>query len=226
MRRKQQLSSTKFLPHKLSVIVTVGGPVALQSLNGANLISAALTAAHQFCRETSLSNRLFVAAKDIEALRDATKDLSIDFLELKCDPTKPRDLAKAIEPLEFEMVAIHDAQRPLTRSAQFHRTLEGLFGCDAVRPTMAFTETLKVVNELSELTHTIDRTKVRRISSPEIIRRTVIDFGGVESTWSLPLTKEVRISEVEADPESVRINSADEVTLMEAFLHWQQKIAK
>ena len=226
MRRKQQLSSTKFLPHKLSVIVTVGGPVALQSLNGANLISAALTAAHQFCRETSLSNRLFVATKDIEALRDATKDLSIDFLELKCDPTKPRDLAKAIEPLEFEMVAIHDAQRPLTRSAQFHRTLEGLFGCDAVRPTMAFTETLKVVNELSELTHTIDRTKVRRISSPEIIRRTVIDFGGVESTWSLPLTKEVRISEVEADPESVRINSADEVTLMEAFLHWQQKIAK
>jgi len=226
MRRRQQLSSTKFLPHKLSVIVTVGGPVALQSLNGANLISAALTAAHQFCRETSLSNRLFVATKDIEALRDATKDLSIDFLELKCDPTKPRDLAKAIEPLEFEMVAIHDAQRPLTRSAQFHRTLEGLFGCDAVRPTMAFTETLKVVNELSELTHTIDRTKVRRISSPEIIRRTVIDFGGVESTWSLPLTKEVRISEVEADPESVRINSADEVTLMEAFLHWQQKIAK
>ena len=88
------------------------------------------------------------------------------------------------------------------------------------------TPTVVKEDELSELTHTIDRTKVRRISSPEIIRRTVIDFGGVESTWSLPLTKEVRISEVEADPESVRINSADEVTLMEAFLHWQQKIAK
>lgn len=226
MRKRQQLSSTKYLPHKLSVIVTVGGEVALQSLNGANLITAALTAAYQFSRETSLSNRLYVATNDVEALRDATRDLSIDFLELQCDPTKPGDLAKAIEPLEFEMVAIHDAQRPLTRSAQFHRTLEGLFGCDAVRPTMAFTETLKAVNDASELTHTIDRTKVRRISSPEIIRRTVIDFGGGESTWSLPLAKEARLSEVEADPESVRINSADEVTLMEAFLHWQQKIAK
>ena len=214
------------MPHKLSVIVTVGGPVALQSLNGANLITAALTSAYQFSRETSLSNRLYVATKDIDALRNATRDLSIDFLELQCDPTKPGDLARALEPLEFEMVAIHDAQRPLTRSAQFHRTLEGLFGCDAVRPTMAFTETLKAVNESSELTHTIDRTKVRRISSPEIIRRTVIDFGGSESTWTLPLTKEARLSEVEADPESVRINSADEVTLMEAFLHWQQKIAK
>ncbi|MGI9226922.1 MAG: 2-C-methyl-D-erythritol 4-phosphate cytidylyltransferase [Candidatus Nanopelagicaceae bacterium] len=214
------------MPHKLSVIVTVGGPVALQSLNGANLIAAALTSAYQFSRETSLSNRLYVATKDIDALRNATRDLSIDFLELQCDPTKPGDLARALEPLEFEMVAIHDAQRPLTRSAQFHRTLEGLFGCDAVRPTMAFTETLKAVNESSELTHTIDRTKVRRISSPEIIRRTVIDFGGNENTWTLPLTKEARLSEVEADPESVRINSADEVTLMEAFLHWQQKIAK
>ena len=214
------------MPHKLSVIVTVGGPVALQSLNGANLITAALTSAYQFSRETSLSNRLYVATKDIDALRNATRDLSIDFLELQCDPTKPGDLARALEPLEFEMVAIHDAQRPLTRSAQFHRTLEGLFGCDAVRPTMAFTETLKAVNDSSELTHTIDRTKVRRISSPEIIRRTVIDFGGNESTWTLPLTKEARLSEVEADPESVRINSADEVTLMEAFLHWQQKIAK
>ena len=214
------------MPHKLSVIVTVGGPVALQSLNGANLITAALTSAYQFSRETSLSNRLYVATKDIDALRNATRDLSIDFLELQCDPTKPGELARALEPLEFEMVAIHDAQRPLTRSAQFHRTLEGLFGCDAVRPTMAFTETLKAVNESSELTHTIDRTKVRRISSPEIIRRTVIDFGGSESTWSLPLTKEARLSEVESDPESVRINSADEVTLMEAFLHWQQKIAK
>jgi hypothetical protein len=214
------------LPHKLSVIVTVGGPVALQSLNGANLITAALTSAYQFSRETSLSNRLYVATKDIDALRNATRDLSIDFLELQCDPTKPGELARALEPLEFEMAAIHDAQRPLTRSAQFHRTLEGLFGCDAVRPTMAFTETLKAVNESSELTHTIDRTKVRRISSPEIIRRTVIDFGGNESTWTLPLTKVARLSEVEADPESVRINSADEVTLMEAFLHWQQKIAK
>lgn len=226
MRKRQRPSSTKFLPHKLFVIVTVGDPVALQSLNGANLITVALKAAYQFCTETSLSNRLYVATKDIEALRNATKDLSIDFLELECDPTKPEELAKAIEPLQFEMIAIHDVQRPLTRSAQFHRTLEGLFGCDAVRPTMAFTETLKAVNSNSELTHTIDRTKVRRISSPEIIRRSVIDFSGTESTWTLPLIEGARLSTVEADPESVRINSADEITLMEAFLYWQQKIAK
>jgi 2-C-methyl-D-erythritol 4-phosphate cytidylyltransferase len=208
---------------KLSVIVTVGSPVVYQSLDGENLLTAALSAAYAFCKETSLPNKLYVAASDIDAVREATKDLTFEFSEIKAEPNQ---LASAIKDLDFEMVAIHDAQRPLTRSAQFHRTLEGLFGCDAVRPTMAFTETLKAINGQSHLTHTIDRTKVRRVSSPEIIRRTVIDFDGQADSWALPLLPEARLSEVEADPESLRINSADEVTLMEAFLHWQQRIAK
>ena len=194
-----------------------------QSLDGENLLTAALSAAYAFCKETSLPNKLYVAASDIDVVREATKDLTFEFSEIKAEPNQ---LASAIKDLDFEMVAIHDAQRPLTRSAQFHRTLEGLFGCDAVRPTMAFTETLKAINGQSHLTHTIDRTKVRRVSSPEIIRRTVIDFDGQADSWALPLLPEARLSEVEADPESLRINSADEVTLMEAFLHWQQRIAK
>ena len=208
---------------KLSVIVTVGSPVVYQSLDGENLLTAALSAAYAFCKETSLPNKLYVAASDIDAVREATNDLTFEFSEIKAELNQ---LALAIKNLDFEIVAIHDAQRPLTRSTQFHRTLEGLFGCDAVRPTMAFTETLKAVNGQSHLTHTIDRTKVRRVSSPEIIRRTVIDFDGQADSWALPLLPEARLSEVEADPESLRINSADEVTLMEAFLHWQQRIAK
>lgn len=209
---------------KLSVVVTVDSDIAYQSLNGQNLISAALIAANEFCLETSLPNKLYVAAFDIEKVRKATENLSFDLAEIKCNPNNPVELAMAVRDLDFEIIAIHDAQRPLTRSQQFHRTLEGLFGCDAVRPTMAFTETLKAVNEASELTHTIDRNSMRRISSPEIIRRSVIDFDGVTSTWSLPLLPETRYSEVEADPEALRINSADEGTLMEALLHWQHKI--
>ena len=219
------------MPLKLSVVVTVGSPLALQPLDGSNLISVALTAAHQFCVETSLSNKLYVATDDVAALREATNDLSFDFAEINCNPRDPIALAKAVEPLDFEIIAVHDAQRPLTRSAQFHRTLEGLFGCDAVRPTMAFTETLKAVDDDSRLTHTIDRSKVRRVSSPEVIRRTHIDFAGNSvgsaiSNWSLPLTSDARLSEVEADPESLRINRPEEITLMEAFMHWQQKVVK
>lgn len=209
---------------KLSVVVTVDSEIAYQSLNGQNLITAALIAANEFCLQTSLPNKLYVATEKRESLRKATENLSFEFGEILCNPSNPPALAAAIKTLDFDIVAIHDAQRPLTRSQQFHRALEGLFGCDAVRPTMAFTETLKAVDKDSRLTYTIDRNSMRRISSPEFIRRSVIDFDGNKSTWSLPLLPETRYSEVEADPESLRINSTDEGTLMEALLHWQQKI--
>ena len=217
------------MPHKLSVVVTVGSPLAFQSLNGTNLLSAALKTAHQFCAETGMSNQLFVAATNFGQIHEATSGVAFEFNEINCDPNDPIQFAAALKELDFEMVAIHDAQRPLTRAKQFHRTLEGLFGCDAVRPAMAFTETLKAVNSANQLTHTIDRTKVRRVSSPEIIRRCVIDFASpatenTSSNWSLPLLPEARISEVEADPESLRINNPDEITLMEAFSYWQEKI--
>jgi len=211
---------------KLSVVVTASAPIAFDSLDGENLLSTALRTARSFSIETSLPNQLYVAAKDITLVTKATQNLDFEFGVIDCDPSKPSELVKAVEPLDFEIIALHDAQRPLTRSAQFHRTLEGLFGCDAVRPSMAFTETLKEINNQSILTQTIDRTKVRRISTPEIIRRSVIDFAGAHSFWMLPLITEARLSQVEADPESLRINSAEEITLMEAFLHWQQKIAK
>jgi hypothetical protein len=213
------------LPHKLIIVVTVGSPLALQSLNGTNLISKALSTAHQFSIETSLSNRIFVAGEDISEIKEATKELSFDFATLEVDPKNSGALAKAISDLDFEMVAIHDSQRPLTRSTQFHRALEGLFGCDAVRPTSAFTETLKTVGITAQLEHTLDRTKFRRVSSPEVIRRSVIDFAGNSSDWALPLLPGARLSTVEADPDSLRINSAEEVSLLEAFLHWQQKIS-
>ena len=117
---------------KLSVIVTVGSPVVYQSLDGENLLTAALSAAYAFCKETSLPNMLYVAASDIDAVREATKDLTFEFSEIKAEPNQ---LASAIKNLDFEMVAIHDAQRPLTRSAQFHRapTITGVIAAGRVR---------------------------------------------------------------------------------------------
>ena len=211
---------------KLSVVVAVNSEVAFEELDGESLLSSALNTAHNFAIETSLPNKLYVAAQNISEVRKATQDLNFEFQELRCNPSDPLELAAAVKDLDFEIIAIHDSQRPLTRCAQFHRTLEGLFGCDAVRPSMAFTETLKEITTDQVLTHTIDRTKVRRISSPEFIRRSVIDFEGTESAWALPLISSARLSQVEADPESLRINSAEEITLMEAFLNWQQQIAK
>ena len=147
---------------------------------------------------------------------------------IECDPVNPNEFAAALlGSTDFDLVAIHDAQRPLTNVAQFQRVISALAGnYDAARPATTFTETLKVVNTSSELTQTIDRTKVRRISTPETIRKSAIDSTGTHSNWFLPLKNYENTIEVEADPESLRINSSDEIALAESFLVWQQRISR
>jgi 2-C-methyl-D-erythritol 4-phosphate cytidylyltransferase len=215
----------RFLLPNLKVVVAVASPIAFEPLNGTDLLTTSIQTAKQFATQSGLQTTVAVAAKP-----ELTNQIRPSFAGevIECDPTNPASFAKALEnSTEFEIVAVHDAQRPLTNVAQFQRVVNALAGnCDAARPATAFTETLKVVNAASELTKTIDRTKVRRISTPEVIRKSAIDFAGTESTWFLPLKVGAKTIEVEADPESLRINSSDEIAMAESFLVWQQRISR
>ena len=215
----------RFLLPKLKVVVAVASPIAFEALNGADLLTTSLHTATQFATQSGLQATVSVAAKR-EYLNQIHSQFSGEIIE--CDPTKPADFAQAIaRATDFDLIAIHDAQRPLTDISQYNRVITALAGDnDAARPATAFTETLKVINESAELTKTIDRTKLRRISTPEIIRKSAIDFAGSDSTWFLPLKKDIKTIEVDADPESVRINAVDEIEMAESFLVWQQRISR
>jgi hypothetical protein len=180
--------------------------------------------ARAFTIETSINSHLAVAVSEGDAHRAADFGCEI----LVCDPNSPASLAAALEKSKpFDLVSIHDSQRPLTRTTQFHRTVEGLIGdVDAVRPAAAFTETLKAVTPDEMIEKTIDRTSMLRISTPEMIRYSAIDFAGTTSTWFVPLKSAAKTATVDADPESLRVNSAAEIALMESFVHWQQTIAQ
>ena len=86
------------------------------------------------------------------------------------------------------------------------------------RATMVFTETLKSVGADGRLEATIDRDSVRRISSPEVIRKSAINFGGKSTTWSVPLKNGYQSCEVESDPQGIRINNSEELKVLEALL--------
>ena len=132
-----------------------------------------------------------------------------------CDPDKPGDLAGALRGAEVDLVMIHDSQRPLTNQAQFERVYAALVnGIDAVRPVSPFTETLKSIDSSNFIDETIDRNSMMRISTPELIRFSAIDFAATESTWFVALTKIAKTAVVEADPDSARINSGKEIELM------------
>jgi hypothetical protein len=205
----------------LKVIVAVTSPIAFENLNNKTILHTSFNIARAFSVETGIKTQLAIAT-DKQSHIDG-----IDCEVLICDPNNPASLAAAIKAsIPTDLVAIHDSQRPLTRTTQFHRSIEALIGdVDAVRPVSEFTETLKAVNADATIERTIDRTSMQRVSTPEVIRFSAIDFDAKESTWFVPLKADAKISTVDADPESLRVNSLAEITLMESFVHWQQTVA-
>ena len=219
----------------LKVILAVTSATALAKLGESSVLVCAANVAREFARATGDKSSVSVAMPGelSDAVVTQLVGAQIDFIPLICDPNNPIELAAALAPERslFELVAVHDSNRPLTRLAQFHRTLEALLTeVDAVRASSAFTETLKSVSKAELIEYTIDRTSIRRISTPEIYRMSAIDFklqDPKKSTgWFLPLTKSARIGYVDSDPESIRVNSEDELSLLESFLHWQQTVAR
>jgi 2-C-methyl-D-erythritol 4-phosphate cytidylyltransferase len=149
----------------------------------------------------------------------------IQYEVMQCDTNNPKALASAIATTMkgYGALLVHDASRPLTSPDQFARILTAFDkGADAVRPSVAFTETLKLVDSNFVICETLDRTKVRRISTPELIRASAIDRRGKDLGWFVPLKKNALIEHVEGDHESLRINSTAERDLLESFLHWKQ----
>jgi hypothetical protein len=205
----------------LKVIVAVTSPIAFENLGNKTILHTSFNIARAFSVETGIKTQLAIATSNQSQID------GLDCEVLICDPNNPASLASAIKAsTPTDLVAIHDCQRPLTRTTQFHRTIEALIGdVDAVRPVSEFTETLKAVNADATIERTIDRTSMQRVSTPEVIRFSAIDFDAKESTWFVPLKVDAKISTVDADPESLRVNSLAEITLMESFVHWQQTVA-
>jgi hypothetical protein len=205
----------------LKVIVAVTSPIAFENLGNKTILHTSFNIARAFSVETGIKTQLAIATSNQSGID------GLDCEVLICDPNNPASLAAAIKSsTPTDLVAIHDCQRPLTRTTQFHRAIEALIGdVDAVRPVSEFTETLKAVNADATIERTIDRTSMQRVSTPEVIRFSAIDFEAKESTWFVPLKADVKISTVDADPESLRVNSLAEITQMESFVHWQQTVA-
>lgn len=149
----------------------------------------------------------------------AMLDTGADNYELAiCQPSEPISLARALEPFvtESESILIHDACRPLVSNEQFEQVFAAFDAdADAVRPSVPFTETLKILGPNSVIMETLDRSSVLRISTPELIRVAAINKDASDCGWFLPLKKGARILNIEGSPEGWRINTPADRDLME-----------
>lgn len=194
MRSRQQQSLMKYSHHNLLdkklFCLIVGSDLASQLLNGFSLHQLALGEAFSFC-----------------------KTIGAELVEVKRE-----DLLSTLQSKEFDLVIIHDELLPLVSASQMQRTLDELGQAGAIRPTMAFTETIKSLDAEHRLNQTIDREKVRRISSPEVITSAAIDFAGEISTWSLPLKANTQTLQIESEAQGIRVNNVEEIKILEALL--------
>ena len=204
----------------LKVLVAITSPIAFHQLKNQSIVSACIKSAQKFVASLAGSAHLAIAG----TAADLAKVADIDCEKLECDPNKPGDFASAIKnAAAVDLVMIHDSQRPLTGLAQFDRVYAALTKeTDAVRPVSPFTETLKSIDADNFIDETIDRNSMMRVSTPELIRYSAIDFDSSTSTWFVPLTKSAQTAVVDADPESARINSAKEIELMSFLLDWNK----
>ena len=203
----------------LKVVVAITSPIAFHQLKNQTILSTCIKSAQLFVASIPGAHLAIAGTAD-----DLAKAADIDCEKLVCSPNKPGELATAIKNgSTADLVMIHDSQRPLTQQAQFERVYAALTSdIDAVRPVSPFTETLKSIDAEGFVDETIDRTSMMRISTPELIRYSAIDFHGVASTWFVPLNNAAKTAVVDADADSARINSEKEIELMGYLLDWNK----
>ena len=192
--------------------MAITSPIAFQELKNQSILQTCLETSRTFVTKYRSNAHLAIAGTK-ESLAQVA---DLDCEKIQCDPNRPEEFGQSLSnALPAELVMIHDSQRALTKVIQFDRVLQAMSSnIDAVRPASAFTETLKSITQDQYIDGTIDRNSMKRISTPELIRYSAIDFDGVSSTWFVLLKVDVRITTVDADPESARINSEKEIVLM------------
>jgi 2-C-methyl-D-erythritol 4-phosphate cytidylyltransferase len=203
----------------LKVVVAITSPIAFHQLKNQTILHTCLQSAQAFVQ--SINGAHLAIAGSAEDLAKAT---DFECEKLVCDPNDSASFAAALNSaIPADLVMIHDSQRPLTSLAQFERVYADLTAdIDAVRPVSPFTETLKSITADGFIDQTIDRTSMMRVSTPQLIKTSAIDYAGTDSTWFVPLNISAKTATVDADPDSARINSEKEIELMSYLLDWNK----
>jgi 2-C-methyl-D-erythritol 4-phosphate cytidylyltransferase len=212
----------------LRLVVAMTSDTAFLEVNGVPSVIRAIEGLRVFWPTLPLT--IVVSPELSSAVYTLMQEHRVSHEMILCNPSDSWELLKALltDSSHCEGVVIHDASRPLTHPELLVRLMAAFqTGVDAVRPSIAFTETLKIVKPDGAIRETLDRTSVKHISSPEIIRTSAFatltqDDNDEIAGWFVPLKKGSKLEHVEGAPEGLRINSEAERDLLESFLHWKQ----
>lgn len=138
--------------------------------------------------------------------------------------------AAALAP-EVEVVAIHDAARPLVPPLVVARVIDAVRDdVIAAAPALPVSDTLKRVDATDDVVETVDRRDLWAVHTPQVVRRDVLDAALVQRTEDptddLALVERLRSSGavsgrivlVRGDPRDLKVTYPEDLALVAAVV--------
>lgn len=133
---------------------------------------------------------------------------------------------------EAELIAVHDAVRPLFSTLLFHSVIAAAREAGAALPVIPVTDTIHVMTEEATVAQTLDRTMLAAAQTPQCFRAEVLrdvlaraQEEGVTGTDEAGLAARFgyTVKAVPGDPRNLKITVPEDLAIAESYLQQWSK---
>jgi 2-C-methyl-D-erythritol 4-phosphate cytidylyltransferase len=133
---------------------------------------------------------------------------------------------------DAELIAVHDAARPLFSEGTFHSVVAAAREVGAALPVVPVTDTIHVMNNDAMVVETLDRSLLAAAQTPQCFRADILrdilvraQLEGIESTDEAGLAARFGypVKAVPGDPRNLKITVPEDLAIAESYLQqWNQ----
>jgi 2-C-methyl-D-erythritol 4-phosphate cytidylyltransferase len=133
---------------------------------------------------------------------------------------------------DAEIIAVHDAARPLFSDATFHAVVEAAREVGAALPVVPVTDTIHVMNSQAIVADTLDRAMLAAAQTPQAFRAEILrdvlaraQRDSIEGTDEAGLAARFgyTVKAVAGDPRNLKITVPEDLVIAESYLQqWSQ----
>lgn len=136
------------------------------------------------------------------------------------------------ETRDAELIAVHDAARPLFSEATFHAVVAAAREFGAALPVVPVTDTIHLMSNDATIVETLDRSMLAAAQTPQCFRADVLrdvlvraQLEGIEGTDEAGLAARFgyTVKAVPGDPRNLKITVPEDLVIAESYLQqWSQ----
>jgi len=133
---------------------------------------------------------------------------------------------------DAELIAVHDAARPLFSTETFHAVIAAARDAGAALPVVPVTDTIHVMNPDATVAQTLDRAMLAAAQTPQCFRAEILrdileraEREGVPGTDEAGLAARFgyTVKAVPGDPRNLKITVAEDLAIAESYLQqWSE----